>query len=208
MILTKVGYVKTYIVLPSTIYGRAKGLLVDKGIQKPYSAQIPEFVKVNLDRGQAGTIGKGENLWPNVDIDEGMALAFQRCGPTKLSTVAELYIILFDLVLKGQDSDNIPKEFEHGRSGFYFGENGEHKLADVFKAAAVAMHGIGIGSAEPTTLTEEELAKYFPGGASLGTNSRAKADRGRALGWKPVKTTKDLLASIEEEVKAFAAERV
>lgn len=210
VISTKTGYVNTYIVLPSTIYGRAKGLLVDKGIQKPYSIQIPELVRINLARGQAGAIGKGENLWPDVHIEEGKAYYYQHLDVTRLIfllPVAQLYIILFDLILKGPDDPNVPIEFEHGRSGFYFGENGEHKRWDVYKAAAVAMHNLGIGSEEPTSFTEEEMAKYFPDGdrTNLSTNSRCKADRGRAIGWKPTRTSKDMLESIEEEVKAFAA---
>ena len=35
----------------------------------------------------------------------------------------------------------------------------------------------------------------------VGTNSRCRGNRSRSLGWKPVKTTKDMLASIKPEVK-------
>ena len=38
----------------------------------------------------------------------------------------------------------------------------------------------------------------------MGTNSRAVANRSRSIGWKPVKTTKDLLASVKPEVIALA----
>jgi hypothetical protein len=37
----------------------------------------------------------------------------------------------------------------------------------------------------------------------MGTNCRAKANRSRSIGWKPVKTTKDLLASVKSEVVAL-----
>ena len=36
-----------------------------------------------------------------------------------------------------------------------------------------------------------------------GTNCRVVANRSRSIGWKPVKTTKDLLASVKPEVVAF-----
>lgn len=65
------GYVDTYIVLPSTIYGRATGILVDNGIQKTFSDQVPTIVRAGLTRGQGGKIGSGSNLWPNVEIHEG-----------------------------------------------------------------------------------------------------------------------------------------
>jgi hypothetical protein len=40
------------------------------------------------------------------------------------------------------------------------------------------------------------------GSAYLGSNSRCRATRSLSIGWKPVKTTKDLLASIQPEVEA------
>lgn len=70
-----IGYVYTYIVLPSTIYGIATGRLVDLGIQNPYSIQIPALIKAGIDRGHAGLVGKGDNLWPNVHIDDSMYLS-------------------------------------------------------------------------------------------------------------------------------------
>ena len=65
------GYVKVYIILPSTIYGMASGALVDIGVQNPHSAQVPLLIQIALSRGKAGMVGAGKNVWPNVDIDEG-----------------------------------------------------------------------------------------------------------------------------------------
>lgn len=176
------GYVRTYIILPSTIYGIVTGSLVSLGIQNPHSVQVPAIIKAGLDRGQGGMVGEGKNLWPNVEVNE----------------VADLYLIVFDRVLAD------PKT-AHGREGFYFGENGEHKLYDVAKGIAQALFDLGKGkSPEPTTFTDAENQKYF-GGTYLGTNSRARAERSRALGWKPTKTTEDLLASIRPEVEAIVA---
>ncbi|KAG6888925.1 hypothetical protein C0995_004938 [Termitomyces sp. Mi166 len=59
------GYVKTYIVLPGTIYGLATGPLVDLGLQNPHSQQIPAMVKIALQRGEAGYVGLGKNVWPH-----------------------------------------------------------------------------------------------------------------------------------------------
>jgi len=64
------GYVRTYIIAPSTIYGHATGRLVDLGIQNKSSIQIPILIKASLDRGQGGMVGEGKNLWPNVHIDD------------------------------------------------------------------------------------------------------------------------------------------
>ncbi|KAF8066913.1 hypothetical protein FPV67DRAFT_1215028 [Lyophyllum atratum] len=176
----KQGYVKTYIILPSTIYGIATGKLVDHGIQNPHSIQIPALIDASLDRGQGGMVGQGKNLWPNVNIEE----------------VADLYLVLYDSIKTNPATG-------HGREGFYFGENGEHNLYDVGKAVSEALVAIGKGkSAEPTTFTQEEINKYFGGSPYLGSNSRCRASRSRAIGWKPVKTTADMMASIKAEVEA------
>lgn len=76
------GYVKSYIVLPSTIYGLATGKLVDMGIQNRHSVQIPFLINASLARGQAGIVGEGKNVWPNVNIDESESwLQSRRLNP-------------------------------------------------------------------------------------------------------------------------------
>lgn len=46
------GYVKTYIILPSTIYGLASSKLADLGIQNRHSVQIPHLIRAAIDRGR------------------------------------------------------------------------------------------------------------------------------------------------------------
>jgi len=65
------GYIKSYIVLPSTIWGISNGPLVQKGIQNPISMQVPRLIITALARGRAGMVGAGKNIWPDVNIDEG-----------------------------------------------------------------------------------------------------------------------------------------
>lgn len=64
------GYVKTYIILPSTIWGIAENQLTEAGIANPHSIQIPMLIKASVARGQAGMVGKGLALWPDVNIEE------------------------------------------------------------------------------------------------------------------------------------------
>ncbi|TFK44062.1 NAD-binding protein [Crucibulum laeve] len=185
----KEGYIKLYIVLPGTVYGIASNTLVEAGIQNAYSMQIPDLIKASLDRGQAGMVGKGQNLWPNVHVDE----------------LANLYIKLYDSIT----SDS---SVGHGRDGFYFGASGEHKLYDVAKAIGEVLVSLGKSTnPEPTTFTKIELDKYFhllQGSEYLGTNSRCLPTRSRSIGWNPMKGTQDLLESIEPEVKAIIQRNV
>jgi len=127
-------------------------------------------------------VGLGQNLWPNVDIED----------------VADLYLVIFESIMTN------PEGTGHGREGIYFGENGEHKLYDVAKTISQALVDLGRGkSTEPSTFTKAELDKYLDGSSYLGSNARCKGNRGRALGWKPVKTTADMLASLKPEVEAM-----
>ncbi|GJE96186.1 NAD(P)-binding protein [Phanerochaete sordida] len=180
------GYCRAYIVLPGIIYGIAKNQLVDAGIQNPYSFGIPMLIKAALGRGRAGMVGKGLARWPNVHIDD----------------VVDLYVVLYDAVVeKG------PEGVDHGARGYYFGENGESSWADISRAVGLVMVELGLAAdAEPTAFSDEELVKYFGSveiGNYFGTNSRARANHSRALGWKPRYTTQDMLASIKPEVEAI-----
>jgi hypothetical protein len=150
------GYVKTYIVLPSTIYGVASGKLVDLGIQHSHSQQLPGLIKIGLSRGQAGMVGEGKNIWPHVHIDEGKHSSQSKCTPLlkyQFCVVTDLYIILFDSIMSNSATG-------HGRDGYYIAENGEYTFYEAAKAVGEALVAKGLGKAsEPTSFTEEELGK-------------------------------------------------
>ncbi|KAH0835027.1 hypothetical protein J3R83DRAFT_10764 [Lanmaoa asiatica] len=177
----KEGYARTHIVLPSTVYGFATGSLVTLGIQNPRSIQIPKLVAASIARKRGGMVGLGLNKWPNVHIDD----------------VGDLYIVLYDAILDGRAG--------HGRNGLYFGENGEHTLKAIAKEIAEVLVDLGVSSADartPTSFDERDYAmlenKWL---VFLGTNSRCKSNRARALGWQPKYTTEDMLKSIQGEVE-------
>ncbi|KAK0194327.1 hypothetical protein F5146DRAFT_1184365 [Armillaria mellea] len=153
------GYVKTYIVLPPTIYGVPTGILHKL-------RQVRVLVEASIVRKQGGVVGEGKNHWPNVDVNE----------------MVDLYLIIFDLALSPSSA---PAEFQHGRSGIYF--TLWALLAEVSDPPSPRLSG----------KTEAEPLLY-----ALGTNSRVdfEKSRGKALGWKPTKGTKDLLAFIEYEI--------
>ncbi|KAK0451658.1 hypothetical protein EV421DRAFT_1976557 [Armillaria borealis] len=174
------GYVKTYIVLPPTIYGVPTGILHKHGLQRSLVSQVRVLVEASIARKQGGVVGEGKNHWPNVDVNE----------------MVDLYLIIFNLALSPSSA---PAEFQHGRSGIYFTVSDEHQLYDVSKAAAVGLARRGIGSPEPTPFSKTEAEPLL---FLLGTNSRVDFEnsRGKVLGWKPTKGTKDLLAFVEVEI--------
>ncbi|KAI9439803.1 hypothetical protein H4582DRAFT_1812928, partial [Lactarius indigo] len=165
-------FVRTYIVLPSTIYGIATGNLFNLGISHPHSIQVPFAMKASLGRGEGGVIGEGKNIWPNVKMHERESLSLRYRSFLNSSLEAELF---------------------------------EYKLYDLAKAYSQALYDLGKGkSPEPTTFTAEEA--YF-GGVWLGSNSRCKAKRGRALGWKPTRTTKDFFNYVRSEIEAIIVQK-
>lgn len=66
----KEGYVKAYIILPSTIYGISETPFADAGLCNPQSQQVPLLIRISLDRKAPAMIGEGKNLWPDVHIDD------------------------------------------------------------------------------------------------------------------------------------------
>lgn len=64
------GYVKTYLILPPTIYGIATGPLADLGLQHAHAHRIPSLVNIAIERGQGGLIGLGKNIWSQVHISD------------------------------------------------------------------------------------------------------------------------------------------
>ncbi|THH08289.1 hypothetical protein EW146_g9044 [Bondarzewia mesenterica] len=128
------GYVRTFIVVPPTVYGIAEGSLVDLGIQNPYSMQIPYLIKACLYRKRAGVIGEGKNVWSNVNVAEGRSTLL----------VADLFILILSAALADPQTP-------HGREGFYFGENGEHVVYDISKEIGKAMVELGRPSGARTS---------------------------------------------------------
>ena len=97
-----------------------------------------------------------------------------------------------------------PDKIGHGREGFYFGENGEYTLYDVGKAVSEVLIKLGKGTnPEPSSFTNEEIQQYFSGSTFWGSTLRARANRSKAIGWRPTRTTEDLLASILPETEAL-----
>ncbi|KAJ7723027.1 NAD-binding protein [Mycena olivaceomarginata] len=128
-----------YIIIPTTVYGVAIGPLVESGIQKPQTTVLPPLIAASLDRGQAGMVGDGKNVWQNVELRD----------------VADLYIVLYDAIITDTTT-------AHGRSGLYFAENGTHELVQVGEIIARTLFEHGRGkSPKPTSFTTEEGVKYF-----------------------------------------------
>ncbi|KAF8901594.1 hypothetical protein CPB85DRAFT_1323263 [Mucidula mucida] len=178
----KEGYIRSYLVLPPTVYGLAIGIVADTGVQNIHSVQFPAIVKTSMHRKQGGMIGDGVNIWNNVSVDD----------------TADFYIVLFNAILKNPET-------AHGANGFYFIESGEHTMKEVATEVSKALIELGLSTnPEPSSYTDEEKTAFFgPLWPYLGTNARVKAERSRALGWAPKHGKQHMVASLKEEIKSY-----
>ncbi|KAF7326195.1 NmrA domain-containing protein [Mycena kentingensis (nom. inval.)] len=172
------GYIRSYIVLPSTVFGIAKTPLVDAGIQNPHTTLLTHFVPPAIARGQGGFIGEGNNIWGNVEVHE----------------LADLFLLIF----------TSHSTASHGRTGLYFASNDSHTLRAVADTIAQTIHASSkFPSSRPTAtpFSEEDIEKYFPMPiltALIASNAKTVSSRARMIGWKPVKTTEDFLQCTRE----------
>lgn len=138
---------------------------------------------------------------------------------------ADLYLILFDIVRKNPDAVG------HGPEGYYFVENLDYSSLEAAQAISETLFELEVASSkEPTPFTQEELEKNFQVRflivnhhqlvsyadiylvslqqfwPVLATNCYARADRSRAIGWKPTGTKADFLANIKAEVKELLSQ--
>ncbi|KAJ7885496.1 NAD-P-binding protein [Mycena olivaceomarginata] len=169
------GYTNTYIVIPGLVYGAPRGILAQANVQNPTNFAITAYIKASFDRKAAGIVGKGKNIISHVDVTE----------------VADLVETLYNSIERNHA--------EHGRDGYYFVAHGEIEFEKVTEIAEKRAGG-------RRAFTETELQEYFSS-ASLqsffGDNGRCDSQRSYALGWKPLKTTEDLLAAVREEFEQW-----
>lgn len=177
------GYLKAYLIFPSTIYGEATGDL-GKGewkgkLMNRRSIQIPLAIRLALKRGRPGVYGEGKNIWPHVHIDDLM----------------KLYETVFDLAKDGKG--------DHGENGYYFAENGQYEYRKVSEAIGKAMQKRNIGtSAEPSAYGNELKEALGDMAWYVGSTGQCRATHSRSIGWKPTHTTEDFYNAIDEEVEA------
>ena len=124
----------------------------------------------------------GLNIWPHVSIED----------------TGQLFMVVYNGALKG--------DIGPGESGYYFGTAGEYTLLGAAETIGQVLVERGISkSAEPVTLSPEELEKYCGGGDRPstygGSNCRAVSERSKSIGWKPRYTElEDFKRHLREEV--------
>jgi len=167
---SKAGDVDIVIICPPLIYGVAEG--------NPFnnrSQQVPLTIKTAIKNGVVNYVGNGKHVWNNVHVLD----------------LADLYLLLLRKIQAGAAP--------LGTDGYFFAENGENDFVQI--AEGISKHlkenGVNAGTA---SADGKELEIFGPWARlALGYNSRGKAEKARALGWKPSRPS--LLDTLAEEVK-------
>ncbi|KAK6527518.1 hypothetical protein TWF694_004501 [Orbilia ellipsospora] len=163
------------LVIPPLIYGEGSGAVNRRSIQ------VPHLIKTIIKRGKGLRVGKGENLWSNVHVQD----------------LSRLYIsLLNDAITDGGKAD------WNKNGGIYFAENGIHVHHDIAeRITKIAFEKGYIKNEGVDGLSVEEVKSFNPFGPLLwGTNSLSTATRARkVLGWKPREVS--LEETLEDEVE-------
>ncbi|OBT60807.1 hypothetical protein VE03_09902 [Pseudogymnoascus sp. 23342-1-I1] len=159
--LSKEKNVRSVIISPPTILGHGKGAIKTETFQVGWYNAI-------IENGASFLLGKGTNVWSTVSIsDLGRAILF-----------------IIDEILKGEQS-----RIEYGDSGYYWVEAFEVSLMDRAKAIGERLfeeEKIETPDVEFKSLEEVTSKWSVYMGYLVGSSSRIKADKLKALGWKPL----------------------
>ncbi|TCD63510.1 hypothetical protein EIP91_005343 [Steccherinum ochraceum] len=178
----KEGYITSYTVYPSIIFGLATGRFVKAGLQNPVPTAAYFIALGDIKRGVPGVVGPMKNVWNFVDIHD----------------VADLYFIIFDAIIAGK---NIPS----GIDGHYFAENGYSSVGPYFRGIGQALYELGtIRSAEETQFTPEEMnSELGVVYGYLANNTRTSSTRSRSLGWDPKVPARAMADRLKGEMKVM-----
>ncbi|GAA5915154.1 hypothetical protein JCM6882_001123 [Rhodosporidiobolus microsporus] len=181
------GEVRSFFVLPSTIFGVSseKGVV---SIFSKHSNQMPALIRGSLRKKQAGLVGEYKNTCasrPLVHTDD----------------LTDLYSLVLDAAFTGKDAGS-------GRTGFYNAANGQYVGVEAAAAVGEAMYKRGLAKTkEPARFTEEEMKANYGAYANFaGTNSQATSERSRRLGWQPKHDHASFIASLDYEVESIYKE--
>ncbi|KAL8650975.1 MAG: hypothetical protein Q9226_004921 [Calogaya cf. arnoldii] len=161
--------VKTYIIMPPTIYGTGTGLF------NRLTIQAPTIMRSALRNGQVLKLGADDGDVECVHVQD----------------LANLYILMASKVAKGDDMPS-------GVRGIYFASTDRYTWKEFADGIAKALVEVGgIKTEEVKKIGLEEAAAEWTGGHKLlcelnfGSNFRTRPDTSRSLGWRPSRTKED-----------------
>ncbi|WVQ80908.1 hypothetical protein IAT38_003015 [Cryptococcus sp. DSM 104549] len=149
------GTISAYIVMSPTVYGQGTGL------GNKLSLQIPAYVRYAKRTGQAAYIGKGENVWGNVHVQD----------------LSDLYLLLLSYSLSNPLS-TAAAPASHGWSNLIYAGLNTHSWGPIITLIGDLLYARGDVKV-PGAKSIEEGDLYM-----FGTNSFMEvSEKAKALGW-------------------------
>jgi nucleoside-diphosphate-sugar epimerase len=153
------GKADLVVIAPPTIWGPGSGP------DNIWSIQVPKLIMSALEHKQAYQVGKGLNLWTQINVLD----------------LGDFYTLILQRALAEPDK----------HSGFYFATGDEFAFGDVPKVIQRTLVDIGLATSThtPSVSTKQDFDRIWPDtqwlANSVGSNSRARASKAKALGWQP-----------------------
>ncbi|WVF66410.1 hypothetical protein IAT40_001150 [Kwoniella sp. CBS 6097] len=152
------GIISAYIVMSPTVYGQGTGP------GNKLSLQIPAYVRYAKRTGQAAFIGKGENIWGNVHIQD----------------LSDLYLLLLKHSLSFPVSTKAT-EGSHGWSNLIYAGLDQHTWGPIVTLIGDLLHARGEVRHRGAISLEDGQGDLY----MFGTNSFMEvSQKAKALGWK------------------------
>lgn len=150
--------VRAVILAPSQIFTTGIGV----GKKESYLNEHPRAI---LDHGKAFFIGEGKNVWSWVSAED----------------MASAICLLMEESLRGAES-----RLEYGKNGYYYCQTGYLESREQAEAIRAELERLGAVSEGVESISLEEALRLNDYGIMLwGSSMLSKADKLRALGWKP-----------------------
>ncbi|KAL8765011.1 MAG: hypothetical protein Q9209_007761 [Squamulea sp. 1 TL-2023] len=163
--------VRTYIIMPPTIYGTGTGFF------NRLTIQAPTVMRSAIRNGQVLQLGADDGDVECVHVQD----------------LADLYILMAGRVARG-DLEGMA----NGVRGIYFASTARYTWKEFADGIANALFEVGgIKTKEIKKVGLEEAAGEWTGGYKLlcelnfGSNFRTRPDTSRSLGWQPSRTKAD-----------------
>ncbi|KAH8656814.1 hypothetical protein BGZ61DRAFT_540781 [Ilyonectria robusta] len=127
------GHIRSYILVPTVVFGKPSGLIHQQGLANLTSMGIGAIISAALGRRAVGRVGPAETLWSLVHVDD----------------VASLLLAMVE---------NPP--LSHGRDGFYVAENGSRPIHPALHAAATVLYSMDLLDTDKPTLHAAEEPQH------------------------------------------------
>ncbi|KAM0749952.1 NAD(P)-binding protein [Meredithblackwellia eburnea MCA 4105] len=171
------GKISSYIIISPTVYGKGTG------VDNKLSLQIPAYVRYAKREGQAAYIGKGENIWGNVHVQD----------------LSSLYLLIMNHALVSPNSTHASTT-SHGWSNLIYAGTGQHSWGPVIKTLGNLLYARGdVKQPGAVEITDDKGDMYMFGGNSF----LAKSKKAEAFGF--VQKEKDLIESMKDALPAPVA---